>query len=137
MSANTSIHHERAFTEVKRLSLAGLEGPELLRQVAERLKLSIPFEGYGAGTVDPATNLLTHFVADGLDERSLGEATSVYLDRVYFEEELDRIVSMLRQRRPVELLSETTGGKPESRLLYREFLKRCRTILSTPQEEVL
>lgn len=123
MSANTSTIHDRAFAEIKRLSLAGLEGPELLRQVAKRLKLSVPFEGHGIGTLDPATNLFTNFVMDGLDERSLGETNGVYLDHVYFEEDLYRIGPMLRESRPVELLSETTGGKLESRLLYREFLK--------------
>lgn len=91
--------------------------------MAKRLKLSVPFEGHGIGTLDPATNLFTNFVMDGLDERSLGETNGVYLDHVYFEEDLYRIVPMLRERRPVELLSETTGGKLESRLLYREFLK--------------
>jgi DNA-binding CsgD family transcriptional regulator len=123
MITDASTHHERTFVEVKRLSSAGLEGTELLRQTAERLRLAVPFEGYGIGTLDPATNLMTHFVAEGLDERSLDETTSVYLDRVYFEEDLDRIISMLRERRPVELLSEAIGGKPESKLLYREFLK--------------
>lgn len=123
MITDASAHREKTFAEVKRISSAGLDGLELLRQTTERLRLSIPFEGYGIGTLDPATNLMTNFVADGIGEESLGEATNVYLDRVYFEEELERITSMLRERRPVELLSETSGGKLESRLLYREFLK--------------
>ena len=123
MSINTSIHHERILAEVKRLSLAGLDGPELLRQVTERLRLFVPFDGFGIGTLDPATNLITHFVTEGLDEGSLGGAPSVYPDLVYFEEDLYRIFSMIRERRPVELFSESIGGKPENRLLYREFLK--------------
>ena len=123
MSANTSIHHERILAEVKRLSLAGLGGPELLRQATERLRLVMPFDGFGVGTLDPATNLMTHFVTEGLDEGSHEDAASVYPDLVYFEEDLYRIFSMIRERRPVELFSESTGGKPENRLLYREFLK--------------
>ena len=122
MIANASAHYERTFAEVKRISSAGLDGPELLRQTAERLKLAIPFETYGASTLDPATNLMTHFVGGGLDEAACAAALNVWLDRVYFEEDLSRISSMLRERRPVTLLSEEIGGKLERSVRYRELL---------------
>jgi DNA-binding CsgD family transcriptional regulator len=109
--------------EIKRLSLAGLEGPALLRQVAERLELAVPFETYGASTLDPATNLMTHFVGGGLDEKDCATALDVWLDRVYFEEDLFRIASMLRERRLVELLSETSGGELERSARYGELLR--------------
>jgi hypothetical protein len=35
---------ERTFSEIKRLSAANLEGPELLRRVAQRLSKAVSFE---------------------------------------------------------------------------------------------
>jgi DNA-binding CsgD family transcriptional regulator len=120
----TTQQEERAFAEVKRLSSAGLEGPELLRQVARGLGRAVPFEAYCASTVDPATNLMTHGIAEGMGEgKEAAEGGRAFFDRVYFEEGLGKISSMLRERRPAESLSEATGGNPERSLRYRELLK--------------
>jgi len=113
---------ERAFAEVKRASISGLEGPELLSRVAQGLGRAVPFDAYCASTVDPATNLMTHGVAEGMGEGG-AEDGDVFFDRVYFEESLGRISSMLRERRPAESLSEATGGRPELSLRYRELLE--------------
>jgi DNA-binding CsgD family transcriptional regulator len=113
---------ERAFAEVKRASSAGLEGPELLGRVALSLGRTVPFGAYCASTVDPATNLMTYGVIEGMGEGS-AEDDAVFFDRVYFEESLGRISSMLRERRPVESLSEATGGRLERSLRYREQLQ--------------
>jgi DNA-binding CsgD family transcriptional regulator len=91
--------------------------------MAEKIELAIPFETYGASTLDPATNLMTHFVGGGLDEEDCATALSAWLDRVYFEEDLPRIASMLRERRPVALFSEATGRKLECSVRYRELLR--------------
>ena len=99
---------ERAFAEVKRASSAGVEGPELLGRVARSLGHTVPFEAYCASTVDPATNLMTYGVIEGMGEGS-AEDDAVFFDRIYFEESLGRISSMLRERRLVESLSEATG----------------------------
>ncbi len=119
---NRAITYERTFSEVKRLSSSGLEGPELLRRVAGRLRRSVPFEVYCASTVDPASNLITHGIAEGFDE-SDSETGDVFFDRIYFEEDMDQLASMLRERRPVQLLSESTGGRLERSLRYRELLR--------------
>ena len=113
---------ERAFAEVKRASSAGLEGPELLGRVAQSLGHTVPFEAYCASTVDPATNLMTYGVIEGMGGGS-AEDDAVFFDRIYFEESLGRISSMLRERRLVESLSEVTGGRPERSLRYREQLE--------------
>ena len=118
---NRSITYERTFSEVKRHSSAGLEGPELLRRVAGRLRRSVPFEVYCASTVDPASNLITHGIAEGFDE-SDSEAGDAFLDRVYFEEDMDQLAAMHSERRPVQLLSESTGGRLDRSLRYRELL---------------
>jgi DNA-binding CsgD family transcriptional regulator len=113
---------ERAFAEVKRASSAGLEGPELLSRVARSLGSAVPFEAYCASTVDPATNLMTYGVTEGIGEGGV-EDDDAFFDRIYFEESLGRISSMLRERRSVESLSEATGGRPERSLRYRELLE--------------
>ena len=113
---------ERAFAEVKRASSAGLEGPELLGRVARSLGHTVSFEAHCASTVDPATNLMTYGVIEGMGEGS-AEDDAVFFDRIYFEESLGRISSMLRERRLVESLSEATGGRPERSLRYREQLQ--------------
>lgn len=123
MISKTSTY-EHIFAEVKRLSLAGLEGPDLLRRAAEKIKPVVPFEAYSAFTTDPATSLITHGIVEGVP--NLEEAGKVYYDHVYFEEDVHRDASMFRQRRPVELLSERTAGKLERSLLYRELLRPPR-----------
>ena len=113
---------ERTFSEIKRLSAANLEGPELLRRVARRLSKAVPFEAYCASTVDPASRLITYGIAEGMGGEE-DESGNVYLDRIYFEEDLPVMNEMLRERRTVQLLSETTGGALERSLRYRELLK--------------
>ena len=114
---------ERTFSEIKRLSAANLEGPELLRRVAHRLSKAVPFEAYCASTVDPASRLITYGIAEGMGGEQDDEFGNVYLDRIYFEEDLPVMNEMLRERRTVQLLSETTGGALERSLRYRELLK--------------
>ena len=114
---------ERTFAEVKRLSLAGLEGSELLHRTARRLKMAVPFEAYCLATTDPASNLMTHRVDGGYpseEDRVKAEPVAV---QSYFQEDLDRFSLMLRERRPVQPLSETAGGKLYRSFRYREYLK--------------
>ena len=114
---------ERTFAEVKRLSLAGLEGSELLHRTARRLKMAVPFEAYCLATTDPASNLMTHRVDGGYpseEDRVKAEPVAV---QSYFEEDLDRFSSMLREQRLVQPLSETTGGELDRSFRYREYLK--------------
>jgi DNA-binding CsgD family transcriptional regulator len=119
---NRSFTDERTFSEVKRLSTSGLEGPELLRRVADRLRRSVPFEAFCASTVDPATNLITHGIAEGMGEAS-DEEGNIFLDHIYFEEDLPQFSRMVREGRQVALLSESTGGELDRSLRYRYLLK--------------
>jgi DNA-binding CsgD family transcriptional regulator len=121
--ASISTQHERTFTEIKRLSSAGLEGTELLARVAKRLRRVVPFAAYCASTMDPATNLITRGIADGMGDGRGSGGGNVFFDRIYFEEDIDRIASMLREKRATELLSEATGGKLERSLRFRELLE--------------
>jgi len=122
-SQNKTSRNERTFSEIKRLSAADLEGPELLRRVAQLLNKAVPFEAYCASTVDPASRLITYGIAEGMGGEEDGEFGNVYLDRIYFEEDLPVMDEMLRRRRTVQLLSETTEGALERSLRYRELLR--------------
>ena len=125
VASTPTLLDERTFAAVKRHCHAGLEGPELLRRVAEAVRRSVPFDAYCASTVDPASNLITHGVAEGFgDEEDLDdEQGRIFLERIYFEEDLVQIGSMLRARRPVAVLSEATAGRLERSLRYRELLR--------------
>jgi DNA-binding CsgD family transcriptional regulator len=120
---NRTSRDERTFSEIKRLSSANLEGPELLRRTAERLHKAVPFAAYCASTVDPASRLITHGIAEGMGGEEDSAAGDVYFDRIYFEEDLPVMNGMLCERPSVQLLSETTGGALERSLRYREMLR--------------
>lgn len=121
MAVGVAVRHERAFAEVRRVSAAGLGGVELLRRVAVGLRRAVPFDAYCASTVDPASYLITHGIAEGMGEVA-GDG-NVFFDRVYFEEDLHQAREMVRDGRPVQLLSESTGGRLDRSLRYRELLK--------------
>lgn len=109
MVAGTALR-ERGFNEAKRLCYSGLDAPTLLREVAGRLRRVVPFEAYCAISNDPLSGLLTHVVHDGV----MGEKEQrTYLEDVFFEEDLDEQRRMVRNRFPVALLSEVTGGNIE------------------------
>jgi DNA-binding CsgD family transcriptional regulator len=118
MVASSALLRERGFAEAKRLCYAGLDSPTLLREVAERLRRVVPFETYCAQSNDPLSGLLTYVGHDGV----LGEKeVRLFLEHVYFEEELDAQRRLVRSRFPVALLSEVTGGKLERAMRCREI----------------
>jgi DNA-binding CsgD family transcriptional regulator len=98
MVASSALIRERGFAEAKRLCYAGLDSPTLLREVAERLRRVVPFETYCAQSNDPLSGLLTYLGHDGV----LGEKeVRLFLEHVYFEEELDAQRRLVQNRLPV------------------------------------
>jgi DNA-binding CsgD family transcriptional regulator len=122
MTGSVVVKQERAFAEVRRISAAGLDGPELLRRAARSLRRAVPFDAYCASTLDPASGLITHGMAEGMDEGGGGDEAT-FFDHVYFEEDLRQTRAMVREGRPVQLLSRSTGGRLDRSLRYREILK--------------
>jgi hypothetical protein len=57
---NADLASERAFAEIKRLCLMGLDLAPLRQRVTERLGRVVPFEAYAAFTMDPSNGLITH-----------------------------------------------------------------------------
>jgi DNA-binding CsgD family transcriptional regulator len=120
MVSSTALR-ESSFAEAKRLCYAGRDAPTLLREVAGRLGRVVPFEAYCVTSNDPLSGLLTHMAAEGpVNDK---EHFRTYLEHIYFEEDLDALHRMVRNRLPVALLSEVTDGKLERAL-------RCREIIS-------
>lgn len=110
---------DRVFTEVKRLCHAGLDAATLRQRVLERLKSVVPFEGSVAFTMDPSNGLITHALVDEMgDEQGL----RVFLEHVCFEDDVLEFNWMVRNRLPVGLLSEATGGNLAQALRYRELI---------------
>jgi DNA-binding CsgD family transcriptional regulator len=110
--------NERVFAEVKRLCLMGLDSATLRQRVAERLQRAVPFEGYVAFTMDPSNGLITHALVEEMGDES---GLRVFLEHVYFEDDILEFNWMMRNRLPVGLLSEATGGKLEQAPRYREL----------------
>ncbi len=114
-----AVLQERTFSEVKRLCCSGLDGPELLGAVIERLRRVVPFEAYCASTKDPATGFITHGMAEELG----GENDSFWsLERLYFDHH-QSVRRMMDINQSVALLSETTGGDLERSARYVEYLR--------------
>lgn len=111
---------ERTFSEVRRLCHSGLDGPDLLREVVGRLRRAIPFDAHCASLTDPGSCLITHAMADGMGGE---KEAAIFLDRLYFEYDLDRIRAMTHGRRPVALLSGLAGGPLERSPRYQEMLR--------------
>ena len=116
---NTSdLANERVFAEVKRLCLMGLDSATLRQRAAERLRSTVPFEGYVAFTMDPSNGLITDAIVEEMGDES---GLRVFLEHVYFEDDVLEFNWMVRNRLPVGLLSEATGGKLEQAPRYREL----------------
>jgi hypothetical protein len=110
--------NERVFVEVKRLCLMGLDATALRRRVVEQLRRAVPFEAYVAFTMDPSNGLITHALQTIGDESGL----RVFLERVFFEDDVLEFDWMVRNRLPAGLLSEATGGELEHAPRYRELV---------------
>src|SRR5215207_7765270 len=110
--------NERVFAEIKRLCLMGLDPTTLRQRVTERLRRAVPFDGYVAFTMDPSSGLITHALVEEMGDES---GLRLFLEHVYFEEDILEFNWMVRNWIPVGLLSEATGGKLELAPRYREL----------------
>ena len=110
---------DRAFSEVRRLCYAGLDQQMLLREVAERAQRVVPLELYCMHTNDPSSGLVTGGV---LSDPEYGELARIALERVQFDDDVTPFGWMVKRRLAALSLSESTGGKPERALRYREVM---------------
>jgi DNA-binding CsgD family transcriptional regulator len=68
--------------------------------------------------MDPSNGLITHALVEEMGDES---GLRVFLEHVYFEDDILEFNWMMRNRLPVGLLSEATGGKLEQAPRYREL----------------
>ena len=116
---NADLANERAFAEIKRLCLMGLDSKTLRQRVTERLSRAVPFEAYAAFTMDPLNGLITHALQTIGDESGL----RVYLERIFFEDNVLEFDWMARNRLQAGLLSEATKGKLDQAQRYFELVR--------------
>ncbi|CAA9460100.1 MAG: hypothetical protein AVDCRST_MAG14-2280 [uncultured Rubrobacteraceae bacterium] len=116
--SNADLANERAFAEVRRLCLVGLDPTTLRQRVTERMRRAVSFEAYAAFTMDPANGLITHALQTIGDESGL----RVFLEHVFFEDNVLEFDWMARNRLQAGLLSEATKGKLEQAPRYRELV---------------
>ena len=117
--ATTDLASDRVFAEVKRLCYAGLDAATLRHRVTARMQRAVPFDGSVTFTMDPSSGLITDALIEEMgDERGL----QLFLEHVCFEDDVLEFNWMARNRLPVGLLSEATGGKLERALRYRELI---------------
>lgn len=114
----SAVVEEQVFTEIKRLSFSGLDEMSLLREVIARLQRVVPFDAYCGLTIDPLSGLITGMVDEGLGGEEEGR---FFFEHVYFEDDAPNFNRMARNRQPVALLSEATGGNLERSLHWREL----------------
>lgn len=117
MGTSTSAE-EPVVAEVQRLCYAGLDAPTLHRRALACLGRVVPFDGFCAHDADPASGLIMRLHTDPPDERR----TRFFLEHVYFEDEVNDFLELVRARRAVALLSGATGGHLERSLRYRAVI---------------
>jgi DNA-binding CsgD family transcriptional regulator len=119
MASASTLEMERAFSEVRRLCYAGLAGEDLLRRAAERARRAVPLDLYCMHAHDPASGLITSVVPSDPGGERVARAA---LERAQFEDDVTPFGWMVRRRLAALALSETTGGRPERALRYREVM---------------
>ena len=110
---------ERAFSEIRRLCLSGLDEATLLREVIARLRSAVPIDTYRALKIDPLSGLPTGSFTEEPDQPTRAR---FFLEHLYFEDDVLEFNWMARNRHTVALLSEATGGNLERSLHWRELL---------------
>ncbi len=136
MSPSAAVE-ERVFGEIRRLCLSGLDEATLLRRVITRLHQAAPMDTYRALKIDPLSGLPTGSYTEEPDQPARAR---FFLEHIYFEDDVLEFNWMARNRLPLALLSEATGGNLERSLHWREFLgpegfgHEARGVFTTSQE---
>ncbi len=115
----SAVVEERVFSEIRRLCLADLDETTLFREVIACLRHAVPIDTYRALKIDPLSGLPTGSFTEEPDQPARAR---FFLEHIYFEDDVLEFNWMARNRHPVALLSEATGGNLERSLHWRELL---------------
>jgi DNA-binding CsgD family transcriptional regulator len=114
--------------EVRRLAVRGLARDEYQRELAARLRRTIPIDAACWHGLDPRTLLLTTANPEELHQHGFLSAETeplaarAVLASEYERDDYNAFAALARRRAPVGILSEATRGRPERSARYREFL---------------
>jgi DNA-binding CsgD family transcriptional regulator len=115
---------ERTISDIRRLSQAGLEAPELLQRVARALNRSVPFTFYSAATIDPASSLITHAFAEQLNgNEGVRPVSPKWFEQFYFEELYGKTIELARRGTFATTIEAETNGQLDSSFCYRESMQ--------------
>lgn len=120
----TSMREERTISEIRRLSQAGLEAPQLLQRVGRALYRCVPFTFYSAATIDPASSLITHAFSEQLDGKEGARPVNPkWFEQFYFEELYGKTIELARRGTFATTIEAETDGHLEQSLCYRESMR--------------
>lgn len=121
----SSLREERAIAEVRRISHAGLDAPELLRRAARAMQRVVPFDMYAAATIDPASKLITSAFAEQLagGNEGMRPVNPRWFERYYFGDTYEKTIDRLARGQWVTTLDDETHGNLELSQCYRETMR--------------
>jgi DNA-binding CsgD family transcriptional regulator len=109
---------ERVRGDILRVAHRGLAVAELSKALSPVLARAVPFDGTCLLTIDPATLLPTHEVA----ENALPPAETMRLTEIELREpDFNKFAALARAPRPAASLSEVTAGDLDRSLRQREL----------------
>lgn len=118
---NQSWRSDDLFARIKQACYSGLGLEDLQSTVLRLIRQEVPFDAYCFNQNDPTTELLIGSIGEGVGG---GEELRIFFERIYFEDYLQDFRQLGRSRRPVNRLSQTTGGRLEKALRYRVLWDR-------------
>lgn len=109
---------ERRIDELVRRCQAGLDLPQLQREVLQRLRQIVPVDAAFFATVDPATMLFTGAVS----EEPLLAATHLFLDNEFGAEDVNKFTALAGSDDHVGSLDRATVDDRAGSARYREIM---------------
>src|ERR1044071_9424031 len=103
---------QRLREELVRLCHRGLDAAELVRRATDALRSAIRFDRSCWHTIDPATLMFTGAIKDRF------VADPRFPRYEYSVDDFNKFAYLARQRRPVGILSQVTGGMPDQSPRY-------------------
>jgi DNA-binding CsgD family transcriptional regulator len=107
---------QRLREELVRLCHRGLDAAELVRRATDALRSAIRFDRSCWHTIDPATLMFTGAIKDRF------VADPRFPRYEYSIDDFNKFAFLARQRRPVGILGQVTGGMPDQSPRYRDLL---------------
>jgi DNA-binding CsgD family transcriptional regulator len=119
---------ERLVEDVALLGRRGLPRERYYREVTDRLRRVFDCDAACWHTLDPDTRLITSDASDELvstgvyTPETVADAGARMIASEYFVPDVNTFAGLASRRVPVAILSQTTNGRPERSVRYRDLL---------------